>query len=71
MVATCGRLKLTLTVEAIGSYDSMTEAAPGDVVFSFCDTYIKAIGVVNGLCESAPKPTEFGNTGEYWANEGW
>jgi len=49
----------------------MTEAAPGDVVFSFCNTYIKAIGVVNGVCESAPKPTEFGTTGEYWANEGW
>lgn len=52
-------------------YDSMTEAAPGDVVFSFCDTYIKALGVVIGLCQSAPKPTEFGTTGEYWANEGW
>ena len=52
-------------------YDSMTEAAPGDVVFSFCDTHIKAIGVVNGVCESAPKPTEFGTTGEYWANVGW
>jgi len=52
-------------------YDSMTEAAPGDVVFSFCDTYIKALGVVTGICQSAPKPTEFGTTGEYWANEGW
>ena len=52
-------------------YDSMTEAVPGDAVFSFCDTYIKAIGVVTGTCQSAPKPTEFGTTGEYWANEGW
>jgi len=52
-------------------YDSMTEAMPGDVVFSFCDTYIKALGVVGGICQSAPKPTEFGTTGEYWANEGW
>ena len=52
-------------------YDAMTEAAPGDVVFSFCDTYIKAIGVVIGTCQSAPKPTEFGTAGEYWANEGW
>ena len=52
-------------------YDSVTEAAPGDVVFSFCDTYIKAIGVVSGSCQSSPKPTEFGATGEYWANEGW
>lgn len=52
-------------------YDSMTEAVPGDVVFSFCDTYIKAAGVVTGVCQSAPKPTEFGTAGEYWANEGW
>lgn len=52
-------------------YDSMTEATPGDVVFSFCDTYIKAIGIVNGACQSAPKPTEFGRAGEYWSNEGW
>ena len=52
-------------------YDSMIEAAPGDVVFSFCDTYIKAIGIVTGRCEVAPKPTEFGTAGEYWSNEGW
>jgi putative restriction endonuclease len=49
----------------------MTEASPGDVVFSFCDTYIKAIGIVNGFSQSAPKPTEFGSAGEYWSNEGW
>jgi hypothetical protein len=52
-------------------YDAMTEAAPGDVVFSFCDTYIKAVGIVIGTCQSSPKPTEFGAAGEYWANEGW
>jgi putative restriction endonuclease len=52
-------------------YDAMTETIPGDVVFSFCDTYIKAIGVVIGGCQSAPKPTEFGAAGEYWADEGW
>ena len=49
----------------------MTEATPGDVVFSFCDTYIKALGVVNGYSKSAPKPTEFGSAGQNWANEGW
>jgi hypothetical protein len=52
-------------------YDAMTEAAPGDVVFSFCDTHIKAVGIVIGTCQSSPKPTEFGAAGEYWANEGW
>lgn len=52
-------------------YDAMTETKAGDVVFSFADTLIKAIGVVTGSCQSAPKPTEFGTTGEYWSNEGW
>lgn len=52
-------------------YDTMTETAVGDVVFSFCDTYIKAIGIVTGPCQSSPKPIEFRNTGEYWSREGW
>ncbi|MEY4139999.1 MAG: hypothetical protein RLZZ371_2181, partial [Pseudomonadota bacterium] len=52
-------------------YDAMTETQPGDVVFSFSDTFIKAIGVVTGPHQSAPKPTEFGNAGDYWSNEGW
>lgn len=52
-------------------YETMTQTQPGDVVFSFCDTYIKAIGIVTGPHESAPKPTEFGNAGDYWSHEGW
>jgi putative restriction endonuclease len=52
-------------------YESMTETKPGDIVFSFYDTYIKAIGVVSGSYESAPKPTEFGSAGGNWSNEGW
>jgi len=52
-------------------YENMREVRPGDVVFSYCDTRIRAIGVVAGEAESAPKPTEFGNAGAYWNNEGW
>lgn len=52
-------------------YDNMTLVSPGDVVFSFADTYIKAIGVVEGSHFSAPKPTEFGNVGDAWDLEGW
>jgi putative restriction endonuclease len=52
-------------------YDSMTETRPGDVVFSFCDTWIKAIGVVSAPCQSAAKPTEFGSAGRNWAHDGW
>jgi len=52
-------------------YDTMKEAQPGDVVFSFCDTFIKAVGVVQAKAESASKPTEFGNAGAHWGEEGW
>lgn len=52
-------------------YENMTRVQPGDLVLSFSDTRIKAIGVVTAGAAAAPKPTEFGNTGSYWGNEGW
>ena len=52
-------------------YDTMTEVRPGDLVFSFADTYIKALGVVQSLAQTATKPTEFGQSGAAWADEGW
>ena len=51
-------------------YENMQEVAGGDLIFSFCDTRIKAIGVANGKAMTAPKP-DFGNFGENWSNEGW
>ena len=45
-------------------YDSMNETAPCDLVYSFCDTLIKAAGVVIVTCHSSPKPTESGAAGE-------
>ena len=52
-------------------YDNMAEVMPGDVVFSFCDAQIKAIGVATGTAETVSKPTEFGERGSYWRDEGW
>lgn len=52
-------------------YDNMCDVQPGDVIFSFCNTYIRAIGVATSVAESAPKPTSFGAAGAYWNNEGW
>ncbi len=52
-------------------YDFMREVAPGDVVFSFADTLIKAIGIVSSNAYEAPKPLEFGQAGAYWDNIGW
>lgn len=52
-------------------YDFMREVAPGDIVFSFCKTQIRAIGIASSHAYEAPKPLEFGETGAYWDNIGW
>ena len=52
-------------------YDFMRVVSPGDIVFSYADTRIKALGVVKAHAYEAPKPIEFGNTGAYWDNIGW
>jgi putative restriction endonuclease len=52
-------------------YDNMTQVVPGDVVFSFSDTYIKAVGIAQGKAASAPKPLAFGSAGANWGTEGW
>jgi hypothetical protein len=49
----------------------MREIAPGDLVFSFIDTRIAAIGVVRSYCYESPKPTEFGTVGLNWEAVGW
>lgn len=51
-------------------YDFMREVAPGDIVFSFCNTRIKAVGIATGPAQTAPKP-DFGAAGANWALEGW
>jgi HNH endonuclease len=52
-------------------YDFMREAAPGDVVLSFAETLIKAIGFVASHAYEAPKPLEFGQAGAHWETVGW
>ena len=52
-------------------YESMREVAPGDLVFSFKDTRIIAIGIAQSYCWASPKPLEFGNAGQNWENIGW
>jgi len=52
-------------------YEFMREVAPSDLVFSFVDTRIVAIGTVVSYCYESPKPAEFGQTGLYWEAIGW
>ena len=51
-------------------HESLSQLVPGDLVFSFKDTYISAIGVVQKQAEPMVKP-DFGSHGENWANLGW
>ena len=52
-------------------YEFMREVSPGDLVFSFVDTRIMAIGVVASYCYESPKPKEFGEVGLNWEAIGW
>lgn len=52
-------------------YDFMREVAPGDVVFSFAGTVIRAIGIAASHTYESPKPLEFGQAGAYWDKIGW
>jgi hypothetical protein len=52
------------------SYDNMLLIKPGDVIFAFHDTRIKAVGVATALAQPCPKP-DFGHKGVHWDNEGW
>ena len=52
-------------------YESMREVSPGDLIFSFVDMRIVAIGIAESYCSENPKPEEFGNTGRNWENIGW
>lgn len=52
-------------------YETMREVSPGDVVFSFVDTRIAAVGIAQSYCWESPKPQEFGGAGQNWENVGW
>ena len=52
-------------------YEFMREVSPGDLVFSFADTRIRAFGVARSHAYEAPKPEEFGVAGRNWDAIGW
>lgn len=52
------------------SYENMLLIHPGDVIFAFSDSQIKAVGIATSRAQASPKP-DFGRAGSYWANEGW
>jgi hypothetical protein len=52
-------------------HESMRDVAPDDLILSFADTRILAVGVVQSYCWESPRPEEFGTAGQNWENIGW
>ena len=52
-------------------YDNMVKVSPGDLVYSFIDTKIQYIGIIQSRGFSYLKPGEFGSEGDTWDDEGW
>lgn len=51
-------------------YDTMEEAQPGEIIFSFARSRIQAVGIVKRRAVITPKP-EFDGAGSNWNNTGW
>ena len=52
------------------SYQTMTLVEPGDLIFSYADSQIKAAGIAQRKSYLGPKP-DFGNQGTNWNQSGW
>lgn len=52
-------------------YENMRNVRAGDIVFSYADAAIKAVGICTVPAFIAPKPGDFGAAGGYWSDEGW
>jgi hypothetical protein len=52
-------------------YESMREVSPGDLILSFVDAKLAAVGIASSYCYESPKPEEFGNAGLNWHAIGW
>jgi putative restriction endonuclease len=53
------------------TYDNLTLARVGDLIFSYSRTYIKAIGIIESNCLSREKPAEFESPNNNWGIDGY
>jgi len=52
-------------------YENMKAVAPGDLVFSYFNAAIRAVGTICSFGYDSPKPPEFGLSGRVWDNVGY
>jgi len=53
------------------TYINLTLTNPGDVVFSYANGRISAIGIVSDIYKEQNRPPEFGKSGALWDKAGW
>lgn len=52
-------------------YKNLTLTKIGDIIFSYADTKIKAIGIAKANFREELVPSEFGSTGDQWGKDGY
>lgn len=52
-------------------YDNMRRAHPGDLVLSFANAAVGAVGIVTAFAVPCVKPEEFKRVNTDWSREGW
>lgn len=53
------------------TYLNLPRVVPGDVVFSYANAAIQAVGIATAVAQNVNKPAEFGSAGATWGTAGW
>ena len=53
------------------AYENMTKIRSGDIVISYANTKIRAVGTATAACTEAAIPDDHKNEGDYWDDVGW
>lgn len=53
------------------TYTNLTKVRPGDIVFSYANGVIGALGVAADQYFQSDRPVSFGEIGEQWDKNGW
>lgn len=53
------------------TYLNLPRVVPGDVVFSYANAAIQAVGIATAAAQDVNKPKEFGSAGATWGTAGW
>ena len=63
--------KLNMAGRRSWSWDNLPRTRLGDIVFSYAQTKIGAVGIVVEECQERRRPDEFGKVGDAWDKQGW